>query len=35
MKSLFTKILIWFVATVAVTFVGFFVITAMTIGRIL
>ena len=33
MKSLFTKILIWFVATVAVTFVGFFVITAMTIQR--
>ena len=33
MKSLFTKILLWFVATVAVTFVGFFVITAMTIQR--
>ncbi len=33
MKSLFTKILLWFGATIAVTFVGFFVITAMTIER--
>ena len=33
MKSLFAKILLWFGATIAVTFVGFFVITAMTIEQ--
>ena len=31
MKSLFSRILLWFAATIAITFVGFFVITAMTI----
>ena len=31
MRSLFSRILIWFAATIAITFIGFFVITAMTI----
>ena len=31
MKFLFSRILLWFAATIAITFVGFFVITAMTI----
>ena len=31
MKSLFSRILLWFAATIAITFIGFFVIIAMTI----